>query len=123
MITTVGGTKGGSGKTSAATNLAIMRIRAGRKTLLVDVDEQRSASEFVEQREALGHGTLPCVQLVGQNVVAQLRVLAPNYDDIIVDTGGRDTQSERSALLASDVLLLPFQPGNYDLGRSPRSSS
>jgi chromosome partitioning protein len=115
MITTVGGTKGGSGKTSAATNLAIMRIRAGRKTLLVDADEQRSASEFVEQREALGHGTLPCVQLVGQNVVAQLRVLAPNYDDIIVDTGGRDTQSQRSALLASDVLLLPFQPGNYDL--------
>jgi chromosome partitioning protein len=115
MIITTGGLKGGGGKSTAATNLAIMRMKAGRKVLLVDADEQRSASEFVEQREALGHGTLPCVQLVGQNVVAQLRALAPNYDDVIVDTGGRDTQSQRSALLASDILLLPFQPGNYDL--------
>lgn len=115
MIITTGGLKGGGGKSTAATNLAIMRMKAGRKVLLVDADEQRSASEFVEQREALGHGTLPCVQLVGQNVVAQLRALAPNYDDMIVDTGGRDTQSQRSALLASDILLLPFQPGNYDL--------
>jgi chromosome partitioning protein len=115
MIITTGGLKGGGGKSTAATNLAIMRMKAGWKVLLVDADEQRSASEFVEQREALGHGTLPCVQLVGQNVVAQLRALAPNYDDMIVDTGGRDTQSQRSALLASDILLLPFQPGNYDL--------
>jgi chromosome partitioning protein len=72
MIITTGGLKGGGGKSTAATNLAIMRMKAGRKVLLVDADEQRSASEFVEQREALGHGTLPCVQLVGQNVVPEL---------------------------------------------------
>src|SRR3954447_3347518 len=115
VIITVGGIKGGTGKSTAATNLAVMRRRAGFDVMLVDADEQKSASEFVAQREALGHGTIPCVQLVGKTVLAQVREMKARYADIIIDTGGRDTASQRSALLASDVLLLPFQPGNFDL--------
>jgi len=115
VIITIGGIKGGTGKSTAATNLAIMRQRAGHDVLLVDADEQRSASEFAEQREALGHGVLPCIQLAGANVRVQLQELRKRYADIIVDTGGRDTTSQRSALLRSEVLLLPFQPGNFDL--------
>ena len=52
MIITVGGIKGGSGKSLGATNLAIMRRLAGFDALLVDADDQKSASEFVAQREA-----------------------------------------------------------------------
>jgi chromosome partitioning protein len=115
VIITVGGIKGGTGKSTVATNLAVMRQRAGHDVLLVDADEQKSASEFAEQREALGHGVLPCIQLVGANVRVQLQELRKRYGDIIVDTGGRDTTSQRSALLRSDALLLPFQPGNFDL--------
>ena len=115
MIITVGGIKGGSGKSLGATNLAIMRRLAGFDALLVDADDQKSASEFVAQREALGHGSVPCVQLVGKTVRDQVRQLAPRYSDIIIDTGGRDTASQRAALTVSDLLLLPFQPGNFDI--------
>ncbi len=115
MIITVGGIKGGGGKTTAATNLAVMRRQAGFDVLLIDADEQRSASEFVSQREALGHGPIPCVQLVGAAVRAQVKQLAPRYADIVIDTGGRDTASQRAALTVSDVMLVPFQPGNFDL--------
>src|SRR4051812_47795201 len=115
MILTVGGIKGGTGKTTAATNLAIMRRRAGRDALIVDADEQRSASEFVAQWEALGHGSIPCVQFVGKGLVAQVKDLSARYDDIVIDTGGRDTTSQRAALVLSDILLLPFKPGNFDL--------
>lgn len=115
MIITVGGIKGGSGKSLGATNLAVMRRRAGSNALLVDADEQRSASAFVEQRQELGHGTIPCVQLFGKLVREQVRQQAPSYSDVIIDTGGRDTASQRAALTVSDLLLLPFQPGNFDL--------
>lgn len=115
MIITVGGIKGGGGKSTTATNLAVMRRLAGHDVLLIDADEQRSATEFVAQREALGHGSLPCVQLAGAAVRAQVRQLAPRYADIVIDTGGRDTASQRAALTVSHLLLVPFQPGNFDL--------
>jgi chromosome partitioning protein len=115
VIITVGGIKGGTGKSTIATHLAVMRQRAGHDVLLVDADEQKSASEFAEQREALGQSILPCIQLAGTNVRIQIQELRNRYGDIIIDTGGRDTTSQRSALLRSDLLLLPFQPGNFDL--------
>ena len=46
MIITVGGIKGGSGKSTVATNLAVLRARAGRDVLLVDADGQETASDF-----------------------------------------------------------------------------
>lgn len=114
-IITVGGMKGGSGKSLAATSLTVLRRAAGVDVLLVDADDQQTASEFVAQRAALNHGTLDLVQLLGKTVREQIKQLAPRYTDIIVDTGGRDTASQRAALTVSDLLLLPFQPGNFDL--------
>jgi len=37
------------------------------------------------------------------------------YDDIIIDTGGRDTRSQRASLSLADVLLLPFNPRSLDI--------
>ncbi|MDV0787596.1 ParA family protein [Citrobacter amalonaticus] len=39
--------KGGPGKTSTATNLAVARARAGRKTLLIDSDQQANSTEVL----------------------------------------------------------------------------
>lgn len=44
MIITVGGIKGGSGKTTVATNLAVIRANDGRDVLLIDADDQETAS-------------------------------------------------------------------------------
>ena len=118
MIVTVGGIKGGSGKTTVATNLAVIRATAGRDVLLVDADDQATASDFTRLRnralEPAGAGFTSIV-LAGAAVRTETRLLADKYDDIIIDTGGRDTTSQRAALTVSDVLLVPFVPRSFDV--------
>ena len=116
MIVVVGGIKGGSGKTTIATNLAVMRSIYGRKTLLVDADEQHSSTVFANQREGLGVETkFTTVQYAGKNLHSQIKRLSNDFDDIIIDVGGRDTSSQRSALLVADVYIVPFNPASYDI--------
>ena len=116
MIITVGNTKGGVGKTTVAVNLAILRAGLGHDVLLVDGDEQGSASLFSQLRaELLGKSGYTAVGLYGAAVRTQVRQLAPKYQDIVIDVGGRDTGSLRAALTVSDVLLIPVQPRSFDI--------
>ncbi len=50
MIICVGGTKGGTGKSTVATNLAVMLATSGRDVLLVDADEQGTSTDFTNMR-------------------------------------------------------------------------
>ena len=50
MIIVVGGIKGGSGKSTIATNLSILRAKEGRDVLLVDADDQETATDFTQLR-------------------------------------------------------------------------
>lgn len=116
MILTVGNTKGGVGKTTLAVNIAIARALEKHDVLLVDGDEQRTASDFTELRgEILGSAGYTAVNLQGQALRTQVRQIAPKYDDIVIDVGGRDTGSLRAALTVSDTLLIPVQPRSFDI--------
>ena len=116
MILTIGNTKGGVGKTTLAVNLAIARAAAGRDVLLVDGDEQRTALTFTELRsERLGSPAYTAVALDGPAIRTQVRQLAPKYDDVVIDVGGRNTGSLRAALTVAEVVLVPMQPRSFDL--------
>jgi chromosome partitioning protein len=130
MIVVLGGIKGGSGKTTIATNLAVMRSES-KKVLLVDADEQRSAWDWFQQRDEWvremggfcekGLGVMTTAEnfvavcMSGKSIYSNLLKLKDDYDDIIVDTGGRDTTSQRSALCVADKLILPFKPSSIDI--------
>ena len=117
MIITIGGIKGGSGKTTVATNLAVMRAEAGRDVLLIDADDQETATDFTtlrtERRE--GGAGYTSIKLTGPAVRTETLKLQSKYQDIVIDTGGRDTTSQRAALAVSDVLLIPFVPRSFDI--------
>lgn len=117
MIITIGGIKGGSGKTTIATNLCVWLSKKGGDILLVDADDQETATDFTAWREETLNGDTgyTAIKLTGDNVRSQIQKLTEKYHHIVIDTGGRDTTSQRSAIMASDVYLLPFNPRSFDI--------
>lgn len=117
MIVVIGGIKGGSGKTTVATNLAIIRAKEGRDVLLVDADDQETATDFTQLRnENLdGKAGYTSIKLTGPALRIQVQRLADKYEDVVIDTGGRDTTSQRAALTLADLLLIPFVPRSFDV--------
>ncbi|WP_028666503.1 nucleotide-binding protein [Runella zeae] len=117
MIYTVGGIKGGSGKTTIATNLAVYLVHQGRDVILIDADDQESATDFTSFRHQTLSGELgyTAVKVTGRELNANVARLATKCDDIVIDTGGRDTVSQRSALTISHVYLVPFAPRSLDI--------
>ena len=117
MIICLAGTKGGSGRSTTATNFACIAAGQGMKVLMVDADDQETSADFTAARKQ-DHPDAPsftCIKLTGRAVRTEVLDLAPKYDHVIIDTGGRDTTSQRAALSVSDVLLIPFAPRSFDI--------
>ena len=115
MITVFGGIKGGSGKTTLSTNICVLQSLSGKRVLLVDADEQKSASDWAEHRESLEIDTSwTTISLFGSAVRSQILKMKDQYEEIIIDVGGRDTTSQRAALTVADNLIAPFQPRSLD---------
>ncbi len=117
MIVVVGGIKGGSGKTTVATHLAILGAHVGWDVLLIDADDQETATDFTVLRHArrAGGAGSTSIKLTGPAVRTDTQRLVPKYDHIVIDTGGRDTTSQRAALTVADVLLVPCLPRSFDV--------
>lgn len=118
MIIVCGGIKGGAGKSTIAVNLAAKRIADQKNILLVDGDEQETTKLWANAREdnypELSK-TLTCIQLSGKAARVEVLKLAPNYDDVIIDVGGRDTATQRAALTIADIVLIPLPPRSPDV--------
>jgi chromosome partitioning protein len=119
MILVCGGIKGGVGKTTLATNIAILLSANDRDVLLIDADEQETASDFTMVRnETLanqGGAGYTAVKLHGAAVRTDALRLADKYHDVVIDVGGRDTAGQRAALSIADVYAIPFLPASFDV--------
>ncbi|MBV8660732.1 MAG: AAA family ATPase [Candidatus Dependentiae bacterium] len=123
MIVTIGAIKGGCGKSLISTNLTVLRSQQGKRVLLVDGDEQGTAGDWSDHRTGLGINTpWTTIRLRANAVRTEILKLKDNYDDIIIDCGGRDTSSLRAALTVSDVFLVPFQPKSFDIWTATKVS-
>jgi chromosome partitioning protein len=116
-ILIVGSTKGGVGKTTLAFNFAVALAKAGRDVLLVDADKQATATINAQLRkDELGQPGFTTVALYAEALILQVPQLAKKYDDVVIDVGGRDNPSLRSALLIPNAtLLIPVHPRSYAL--------
>jgi chromosome partitioning protein len=119
MILVCGGIKGGVGKTTVATTLSVLRAAQGHDVLLVDADDQQTATDFTLMRnETLaksGGAGYTSVQLRGGAVRTDTLRLAAKYSDTFIDVGGRDTAGQRAALSIASIYLVPFLPASFDV--------
>jgi len=119
MIILVGGFKGGSGKSTAAVNLAVWLAHEGIKSVLIDADKQRTSSKWSarrnEAREA--NPSIPrviCMEQT-QDVYNAARDAEEQYGVVLIDAGGRDNAQLRKAALAADRMYVPVLPSQFDI--------
>lgn len=118
MIILVGSQKGGSGKSTIATNIAASLAKNKKDVILVDADRQGTASNWAQDRSET---TLSHLESVSKydNIKKTLRDLDNRYEFVIVDSQGRDSTELRTGLLVADICIVPCRPSQADLDTIP----
>lgn len=120
MKVLIGGEKGGAGKSTEATNLAVYLAYEGVDVVLLDADPQGTSARFVERRNEY-NSSLPavhCVQRSG-DISATVKDLIRRYQVVIIDAGGRDSKELRSAMAVADLFITPIRASQADLETLP----
>lgn len=107
--------KGGSGKTTVATNLASLLALHGERTVLADLDPQQSSLDWARRRPA----QLPAIAAV------DARELEPDdwpkADYVVIDAPpGLKTKKFERLVDEADCLLVPLMPSPFDMDASAR---
>jgi chromosome partitioning protein len=116
MIVAIANQNGGAGKTIIANNLALLRTRSGRKVMLVDTDPRGASCAWCGELAAAGvQPRVAARAITGRTLVHDLELLRTRYNDIVIDTEGRDTAESRAALIAARLVVVPVTPDQADL--------
>lgn len=114
MVIAVTNLKGGVGKTTIATNIAVCLAYAGYDVCIVDTDlGQQSSMEWSGNRSA----ELKAIPVFGVNVKQlnkEVDELKKRYNIVVIDGTPHLSELADRTILASDVLLIPLTPSVYD---------
>ena len=103
--------KGGSGKTTIATQLARGLQLQGHSVLLVDSDQQGSARDW---RAVDEDNPVPVIGLDRPTLDKDLKTVS-DKDYVVIDGSPQATNLDLSAIKAADFVLIPVQPSPYDV--------
>jgi chromosome partitioning protein len=111
------GQKGGGGKTTTGTGLAVQAAQSGLASLIIDLDPQANAANWKDRREAEN----PAV------VSAQVSRLKPTLDAarqhgaefVVIDTPAKSDSAAIQAARAANLVLIPVWPQIYHFETLP----
>ncbi len=118
--------KGGSGKTTIATNLAAYYAHADHRVALLDHDSQGSSTQWVKRR-AKEAGQIHCVSMyeVPVGVTRSFAQQLPaDVDRVVVDTPAALKKQDYAGLLrGADKIIVPVLPSEIDIHAATRTAA
>lgn len=120
-VLTMAAQKGGAGKTTLATSLAVAAIQDGEIVVAVDLDPQGSLREWSERREA---SDIVFQAVEASGLAALLKRLRDHGKTtlVVIDTAGVIGPDVTVALQNADLALLPVRPSLLDLTATRRTA-
>jgi chromosome partitioning protein len=115
LIITVATMKGGSGKSTVASCLAVYWHLRGRRPTLIDADPQRSVMRLAARERALGG--VAVIEDATEDAAMTARRIASTGGLVIIDTPGFRSKTTLDCVTASDFLLVPVKPSPFDVDR------
>lgn len=104
--------KGGSGKTTIASNLAAALQRRDRRVAVVDADSsQGTISEWAARNDSTPTVLASHEPTLDKNIPA----LADAFDVVVIDGAPHVEDMARSAIMAADLVLIPVRPSAADI--------
>jgi chromosome partitioning protein len=113
-IITVATMKGGSGKSTVASCLAVYWQLIGRRPSIIDADPQRSIARLAAREKALGG--VPVIEDATEWASVTAHRLAAT-GPVIIDTPGFRSETTLACLAATDFVLVPVKPSPFDVDR------
>ena len=107
--------KGGSGKTTLATNVAGWLAGKRQRVALTDIDPQQSSAQWLARRPRL----FPAIGTVGRDGESELRRLDPLWQ-VVDSAAGIHGDDLKQALKGADVLLVPVSASAFDIAATQR---
>ena len=111
--------KGGSGKTTVATHMALAAHLRGLDTLLVDIDPQASSHEVLSARQGPGP---ECLTSTGASLMAaQLAAVGLKKDLLLIDTAAGAVEDVSEAIVLADAAVMVVRPTLLDIAALART--
>ena len=117
-VITIAQQKGGAGKTTIAAHLAVSLAQTGKRVAIIDIDPQGSLTNWHSLREkkfGIGYTGLNFVTSAGWRVESAINNLRGNVDYVIIDAPPHTETESKTAIRASNLIIVPMQPSPTDL--------
>jgi chromosome partitioning protein len=114
MVISITNLKGGVGKTTIATNLAVAFALKNKRVILLDTDKQASCVVWNTERTIQPAINVKSV-ILETNLAKVVETELQNYDVIIIDGAPSLDTLAKKTILVSDLVIIPIQPSLYDL--------
>lgn len=108
--------KGGSGKSTIASSLAVAAAETGEKVIVVDMDPQASLSRWAKVREQKNIGVTSFTPAKLASAVAAMQ--KAGVTTVVIDTPGTDSTASQAAMKVADLCVIPARPNAFDLWAS-----
>lgn len=111
------GQKGGGGKTTTGTGLAVEAARADLAALVIDLDPQANAANWKDRREADNPAVVAAPASRLRPTLEAARQHGAQF--VVIDTPAKSDSAALDAARVADLVLIPVWPQIYHLETLP----